>query len=96
MGDAESCYSQPKLELYRLFRALHHYRLHIIGVQNLHVEVDAKYIKGMLNEPDLQPNATINRWIQGILLFNFTLHHVPATKFRGPDGLSRCPPASDD
>jgi hypothetical protein len=58
MGDAESHYSQPKLELYGLFQALHHYRLHIIGVQNLHVKVDAKYIKGMLNEPDLQPNAT--------------------------------------
>jgi hypothetical protein len=81
MGDAESHYSQPKLELYGLFRALHHYRLYIIGVQNLHVKVDAKYIKGMLNEPDLQPNATINRWIQEILPFNFTLYHVPATKF---------------
>ncbi|KAG2055134.1 hypothetical protein BDR06DRAFT_883006, partial [Suillus hirtellus] len=50
----------------------------------------------MLNEPDLQPNATINRWIQGILLFDFTLHHVPATSFRGPDGLSRRPLASDE
>jgi len=96
MGDAESRYSQPKLELYGLFRALQHYRLHIIGVQNLHVEVDAKYIKGMLNEPDLQPNATINRWIQGILLFDFTLHHVPATSFKGPDGLSQRSLASDE
>ena len=49
----------------------------------------SKYIKGMLNEPDLQPNATINRWIQGILLFDFELIHVPATKFKGPDALSR-------
>jgi len=55
----------------------------------LHVEVDAKYIKGMLNESDLQPNAAINRWIQGILLFDFKLIHVPASKFRGPDALSR-------
>ena len=47
------------------------------------------YIKGMLNEPDLQPNAAINRWIQGILMFDFTLIHVPATRFRGPDALSR-------
>ncbi|KAI0086603.1 hypothetical protein BDY19DRAFT_894727, partial [Irpex rosettiformis] len=42
----------------------------------------------MLNEPDLQPNATINRWIQGILLFDFTLVHVPADRFKGPDALS--------
>jgi hypothetical protein len=52
-------------------------------VKVLHVEVDAKYIKGMLSEPDLQPNATINQWIQGILLFDFKLIHVPASKFRG-------------
>ena len=64
------------------------YRLHIYGVKELHVEVDAKYIKGMLNEPDLQPNATMNRWIQGILMFDFKLIHVPADKHRGPDALS--------
>jgi hypothetical protein len=57
----------------------------------LQVEVDAKYIKGMLNEPVLQLNAAINRWIQGILLFNFTLIHVPATKHVGFDTLSRRP-----
>ena len=61
MNERESRYSQPKLELYGLFRALRAYRLYLVGVKNLHVEVDAKYIKGMLNEPDLQPNATINR-----------------------------------
>ncbi len=60
MNEHEARYSQPKLELYGLFRALRHYRLYLIGVKNFHVEVDAKYIKGMLNEPDLQPNATIN------------------------------------
>jgi hypothetical protein len=52
------------------------------------VEVDVKYIKGMLNELDLQPNAAINWWIQGILLFDFKLIHVPTTKFKGPDVLS--------
>ena len=53
------------------------------------VEVDAKYIKGMINNPDIQPNATINRWIAGILLFDFKLVHVPGTQHGGPDGLSR-------
>jgi transposase InsO family protein len=91
MNERESRYSQPKLELYGLFRALRAYRIFLIGVKNLHVEVDAKYIKGMLNEPDLQPNAAINRWIQGILLFDFTLIHVPAAKHVGPDALSRRP-----
>ena len=96
MNEREANYSQPKLELYGLFRALRHYRLFIVGVKNLHVEVDAKYIKGMLNEPDLQPNATINRWIQGILLFDFKLIHVPATQFKGPDALSRRAPQPED
>ena len=54
-------------------------QVHIIGVRNLVVEVDAKYIKGMINNPDIQPNATINRWIAGILLFEFKLVHVPGT-----------------
>lgn len=89
MSDVESRYSQPKLELFGLYRSLRHYRLYLIGVMNLYVEVDAKYIKGMLNSPDLQPNAAINRWIQGILMFDFVLVHVPAERFRGPDALSR-------
>lgn len=96
MSDVESRYSQPKLELFGLYRALRHYRLYLIGVKNLYVEVDAKYIKGMLNSPDLQPNAAINRWIQGILMFDFTLVHVPAERFRGPDALSRRIPPFDE
>ena len=96
INERESRYSQPKLELYGLFRALRHYRLYLIGVKNLHVEVDAKYIKGMLNEPDLQPNASMNRWIQGILLFDFKLIHVKADNHKGPDGLSRRIPTAEE
>jgi hypothetical protein len=58
--ECESWYLQAKLELYGLFHALCAYRIYIIGVKNLVVEVDAKYLKGMLNNPDIQPNATIN------------------------------------
>jgi hypothetical protein len=59
------------------------------------VEVDAKYIKGMLANPDIAPSASINRWILGILMFHFTLVHVPGTH-HGPDGLSRRRPQPDD
>jgi hypothetical protein len=83
LTEVESRYSQAKLELYGLFRALRAVRVHIFGITNLTVEVDAKYIKGMINNPDLQPNATINRWITGILLFSFTLVHVPTTTHTG-------------
>ena len=46
----------------------------------------------MLNNPDIQPNVAINRWIATILLFDFKIMHVPADKHRRPDGLSRQPP----
>jgi len=74
MDEPSSCYSQPKLELFGLYQALRHWHIYIIGVKKLIVEVNAKYIKGMLNEPDLQLIATINRWIQGIKLFDFEDH----------------------
>jgi hypothetical protein len=71
-----------------LFCTLHAYRIYIIGVRNLIVEVDTKYLKGMLNNPDIQLNATINQWIIGILLFNFKLVHVPAIHHTATNGLS--------
>ena len=95
-NQTERNYSQPKAELYGLFRALKDTRIYIMNVRRLIVEVDAKYIKGMINNPDVQPNATINRWIAGILLFDFELVHVPAEKHAGPDGLSRRPASADD
>jgi hypothetical protein len=59
-AEHESRYLQAKLKLYGLFRALHAYHIYIIGVKNLIIEVDTNYLKGMLNNPDIQPNATIN------------------------------------
>ncbi|KAF8548034.1 hypothetical protein OG21DRAFT_1375258, partial [Imleria badia] len=52
----ESRYSKAKLELYGLFRALRSVQVFIFGVTNLVVELDAKYVQGMINNPDLQPN----------------------------------------
>nr|GAT45999.1 DNA/RNA polymerase [Mycena chlorophos] len=90
LNDRESRFSQPKLELYGLFRALRSWKSYLIGLRNLVVEVDARYIKGMLANPDLAPSASINRWILAILTFQFTLVHVPGVSHR-PDGLSRRP-----
>ena len=85
-----------KLELYGLFRALKQTQLFTIGIKKLIVEMDAKFIKGMLNSPTLHPNDAINRWISAILLFDFKLVHVPADKHTGADGLSRQPNAPSD
>jgi hypothetical protein len=76
------------LEIYGLYRALRAYRMWVIGVRNLVIETDVRYIKGMLAHPDILPSASINRWILSILTFHFTLVHVKGT-FHGPDGLSR-------
>jgi hypothetical protein len=96
VSEVESRYSQSKLELYGLYRALRHWRLYIVGAKKLTIEVDAKYIKDMLKNPDLQPSNVLNRWIQGILTFDFKLVHVPGSKFKGPDGLSRRPRAENE
>ena len=95
-NEHESNYSQPKIELYGLFCALHALCLHLVGVCNLIVEMDAVFIRGMLNNPDIQPNTVINRWIAAIHFFNFKLVHVPADKHQGPDGLSRREPAEGE
>jgi hypothetical protein len=91
-NDCESRYSQPKIELYGLFWALCVLRIHIIGITNLIVEMDAQIIKGMLSNPDVQPNAAMNQWIAAIRLFDFKLVHIPAKRHLGPDGLSRREP----
>ena len=95
LNDREARFSQPKLELYGLYRALRSQKLYLIGIRNLVIEVDARYIKGMLANADLEPSASINRWILAILTFHFTLVHVPGT-FHGPDGLSRRRPQPGD
>jgi hypothetical protein len=92
----EALYSQAKRELLGVLVGLKGTRRYTIGVKKLIVEVDAEYIKGMLNNPDLQPNATLNRWIALIQLYDFELRHIPAEKHKAPDGLSRRPPTEED
>jgi hypothetical protein len=69
--------------------------MYLVWIKDLLVRVDAKYIKGMLKNPDIQPNATINHWIAAILLFNFEIEHTPGIT-HVPDGLSRRRPAPED
>ena len=95
-NEQEQWYSQAKLELYGLFHVLKAAKIFIIGVEDLVVEVDAKYIKGMINNPDIQLNNTINWWIAGILLFDFRLRHVPTKKHSPTDALSRCRISTND
>ena len=95
LNEREARFSQPKLELYGLYRALRALKPLLIGIRNLVIEVDASYIQGMLKNPDIAPSASINRWIVSILMFQFTLVHGPGTH-HGPDGLSRRRPQPGD
>lgn len=88
MNDREARFSQPKRELFGMKEALRLNKQLLFGVRKLIVETDAKYIKGMLQNPDMMPTSTINRWIDEISLFQFTLRHKAGATF-GPDGLSR-------
>ncbi|KAG8781506.1 hypothetical protein FRC15_008612 [Serendipita sp. 397] len=95
-NDRESRYSQPKFELYGLFRALESFSHFLFGPSEFMVEVDAKYIKRMLNSPEAVPNTTTNRQIEGILRFPIKLRHIPAKDHSGPDALSRRRRVSED
>ena len=88
LAPREARYSQPKRELFGLMRALEENKYWLIGCRQLVVETDAQYIKGMLNHPEEGPNATINRWIEVILMYHFKLRHVAGKTF-ATDGLSR-------
>ena len=95
LNEREARFSQPKRELYGLKRALEHMQYWLLGCRRLVVETDAMYIKGMLDNPGMGPNATINRWIEQILMFHFKLRHVRGLTF-SPDGLSRRKPQPGD
>lgn len=80
-NEREQRYSQAKIELFGLYRAVKKWML---------------YLKGMLNSPDQVPSATLNRWIEGILVLPFTLRHVPGKRHLAADGLSRRGRTDDD
>ena len=77
LNNHESRFSRPKLEVYSLLCALHALKMYLIGVWNLVVEVDARYIKGMLANPDLV--RQMNRWI--CIHTPFPLHPRPRTGY---------------
>lgn len=61
LNNRERQFLQPKLEPHSLFHALRAYKMFLIGVCNFVVEVDARYIQGMLNHPDIALSASMNR-----------------------------------
>ncbi|KNZ75900.1 L-type lectin-domain containing receptor kinase IV.3 [Termitomyces sp. J132] len=95
LNNREARFSQPKLELYSLYQALQALQMYFIGVRNLIIKVNARYIKGMLQKPNIQPSTSMNQWIMAILMFHFKLVHIKGT-FHRPNGLLQCLPQPDN
>jgi hypothetical protein len=91
----EGRYSQPKLELYGLYRALKAQRHMLYGI-HFRIKVDARSLIEMVNKPDMMPSIPGNRWLAFIQLFDYEIVHVPAERHKGPDGLSRRRRTDDD
>jgi hypothetical protein len=89
-------YPQDKLELFGLHKAMEAFKDHIYQLKNLTIEVDAKYLKGVLKNPSSLPDRPMNWWIANILRFSPKIVHVPAAQFKGPDALSRRPRVEDE
>ena len=87
LNNTESNYGQPKIKLFGLFRALKALE-HLVWEFNVLVEMDASFLKVMVNSPGL-PNAAATRWISYIQLFDLEFKHIPPENHKAPDGLSR-------
>ncbi|KAE8235092.1 hypothetical protein A4X13_0g9615, partial [Tilletia indica] len=86
-ADVETRYSQPKLELCGVYKAVRKIRYHLIGTR-FTLEVDAASLRQMINQPDVS-NAAMLRWIAHLRLYDFDIRHVPGKSHVIPDGLSR-------
>lgn len=86
-SEVESRYSQPKLELCGVFKAVKRCRLELYGIHFI-LEVDARSIVQMINNPEL-PNSPMNRWLAHLKLYDFEIRHVSAKSHELVDGLSR-------
>ncbi|CAD6951324.1 unnamed protein product, partial [Tilletia controversa] len=75
MTETEARYSQPKLELCGVYKAIRKLRYHLICTRFI-LEVDAMSLRQMINKPDVG-NATMIRWIANLKEYDFTIRHIP-------------------
>ena len=79
-----------------MMRALMKFRYYLYGTYFL-IQIDARTLVHQLNQPtsDLL-GAIVGRWLAYIRLFTFDIRHVPGTKHKGPDALSRRPGTEEE
>jgi len=94
LNQTESNYSQPKVELYGLFRALKALEYLIWGTK-VRVETDSASLKAMLDSPG-HPSVPMARWVSYIWIYDLEVIHIKAEQHVAPDGLSRRQRAVED
>lgn len=95
-NDAQKRYDACKRECRAVLFAVKRLRGYLYGV-HFTLETDAQVLVSQLNgAANDVPGAMIIRWMSYILLFDFTVRHVPGVKNGVADGLSRKPRGPSD
>ena len=94
----ESRYAPVEGEALAVAYALHQTRYYILGCPDLIVTTDHKPLVSILNGRSLTEitNRRLLNLKEKTLPYNFEIKHVPGTKNKGPDALSRYPPTVEE
>jgi ribonuclease HI len=88
-NSAETKYDATKRECRAVLYAFRRLRSMIYGIPFV-LETDSQVLVHQINgKADDVPGSLVLRWISYLLLFDFTVRHVPGKKNRVADGLSR-------
>ena len=95
-SQSEQLYDATKRECRAMLYAIRRLRSYLYGAHFI-LETDAQVLVHQLNgRANDVPGALIMRWIGYILLFDFTVRHIPGIKNGVADGLSRKPEGPSD
>ena len=86
-NERERGYPQVKRELFGLKVMVKKLRGYLYA-KHFVIETDARPVIGLLNKPDI-PGDAASRWIAYLLLFDFTIRHIPGEDNTAADALSR-------
>lgn len=80
-------YSVPEKEMYAIFWAVKKFEYELRG-RKFKIETDHKSLEQIRNNPDFENNR-INRWVEKIQEFDFTIEYRKGEEMIVPDALSR-------
>ena len=102
LNKLEDRYSINELELLAIVWALEHFKYYLYG-NKITLQTDHQALLSALknNRGNTTYQSRLSRWIDRLLLFNFTIEHIPGKNMGFTDYLSRNPsgkptPESED